>query len=94
MESLKKTKEETRVRILQIDFAMSFSCEYQNEIQSALRSRSSVLLFAAAVFWRYECEDYVICSDTKKGQENFLAFLNFFYSEMIKEIDEVSEEII
>lgn len=90
-----KDKKKDQVRILQIDFAMSFSCEYQNEIQSALWSRSSVLLFTAAVFWRNECETYVICSDTKNKDKNTIfAFLDFFYSEIIKESHEVSEEII
>lgn len=90
-----KDKKKDQVRILQIDFAMSFSCEYQNEIQSALWSRSSGLLFTAAVFWRNDCETYVICSDTKNKDKNTIfAFLDFFYSEIIKESHEVSEEII
>lgn len=54
-----------------------------------------MLLFTAAVFWRNECETYVICSDTKNKDKNTIfAFLDFFYSEMIKESHEVSEEII
>lgn len=74
---------------------MSFSCEYQNEIESALWSRSSVFLFTAAVFWRNECETYVIYSDTKnKHKYTIFAFLDFFYSEIIRESHEVSEEII
>ena len=48
------------VRILQVDFAMSFGCEYQNEIQSALWSRSSVMLFTAASFYKGNCQTYVI----------------------------------
>lgn len=80
-----KDKKKDQVRILQIDFVMSFSCEYQNEIQSALLSRSSVLLFTAAVFWRNECKTYVIYSDTKSKDKNTIfAFLDFFYSEIIK----------
>ena len=37
------------VRVLQMDFAMNYACEYQNEVQSALWSRESVMLFTAAV---------------------------------------------
>ena len=60
LQSLPEAQEHTRVkriqsdafeslkeanRILQIDFAMAYSCEYQDEIQSALWSRASVTLF-------------------------------------------------
>lgn len=45
-----KDKIDPESRIIQIDFAMSFSCEYQNEVQRALLSRATVLLFTAAVF--------------------------------------------
>ena len=39
--------ENLNVCALQIDFAMSYSCEYQNKIQSALWSRQSVMLLTA-----------------------------------------------
>lgn len=65
------------VRILQVDFAMSFGCEYQNEIQSALWSRSSVMLFTAASFYKGNCQTYVICSDTTaKDKDTIYVFLN------------------
>lgn len=35
--------------VLQVDFAMNYSCEWQNEIQSALWSRETVTLFTCAV---------------------------------------------
>lgn len=90
-----KDKKNVAVRILQIDFAMSFSCEYQNEIQSALWSRTSVLLFTAAVFCGENCKTYVICSDTKnKDKDTIFVFLDFFYREIIKENPEISEEVI
>lgn len=88
-------KKNVAVRILQIDFAMSFSSEYQNEIQSALWSRTSVLLFTAAVFCGENCKTYVICSDTKnKDKDTIFVFLDFFYSEIIKETPGISEEVI
>ncbi|KAF2896563.1 hypothetical protein ILUMI_09613 [Ignelater luminosus] len=48
------------IRILQIDFAMSYSCEYQNEVQRALWARSSVTLFTAASFFNNEYDGGVI----------------------------------
>ncbi|XP_048583778.1 uncharacterized protein LOC125563079 [Nematostella vectensis] len=47
--------------ILQIDFAMAYSCEYQDEVQSALWSRASVTLFTAAVFYKETTKTYLIC---------------------------------
>jgi hypothetical protein len=38
-------KNDQNCSMLQIDFAMSYTCEFQNEIQSALWSRQSVNLF-------------------------------------------------
>ena len=46
-EKLKETN-----RILEIDFAITYSCEYQDEIPSALWSRANVTLFTAAVFYK------------------------------------------
>lgn len=72
-------------RILQVDFARSFSCEYQNEIQSALWSRTSVLLFTAAVFYKGECKTYLICSDCQSKDKNTVfVFIDFLYDEIIR----------
>ena len=38
----------SKARVLEMDFAMNYSCEYQNEVQSALWSRGSIMLFTAA----------------------------------------------
>ncbi|KAF2888347.1 hypothetical protein ILUMI_17826 [Ignelater luminosus] len=68
------------VRILQIDFAMSYSCEYQNEVQSALWARSSVTLFTAASFFNNKCKSYVICSDChSKDKDTVFVFVNHIY---------------
>lgn len=80
-----KDKKEESTRILQIDFAMSFGCEYQNEVQSALWSRSSVLLFTAAVFQRGKCQTYLICSDTShKDKDTIFVFIEFLYEEIFR----------
>lgn len=75
-----KDKNNERVRILQMDFAMNFSCEYQNEVQSALWSRGSVTLFTAAAMHKGSCQTYLICSDTKEKEKNTVAaFVNHLY---------------
>lgn len=62
-EELQNDKRDPNVRFLQLDFA---SCEFQNEIQSALWSRNSVTLFTAAKFSQDNCPTFLICSDTKE----------------------------
>lgn len=91
-----KDKLNENVRILQIDFAMSFGCEYQNEIQSALWSRTSVLLFTAASFYKGKCQTYLICSDSSsKDKDTVLVFLNVLFDLLNKENEDLpSAEII
>lgn len=81
-----KDKSLSHKRVLQMDFAMSFSCEYQNEIQSALWSRNTVLLFTAATFFRDECQTYLICSDSPdKGKNTIYAFVKKLYQTIPKD---------
>ena len=64
-------------RVLQIDFAVSYSCEYQNEIQSALWSRESVTLFTAAM----TCKTFLIVSESRdKGKDTVAVFIDFLYN--------------
>ena len=49
-------KKRENVRVLQIDFAMNYSCEYQVEVQSALWSRASITLFTAAAITKDSCQ--------------------------------------
>ena len=44
-------KAKANVGITQIDFAMAYSCEYQNEIQSAFWTRATTNLFPLARFF-------------------------------------------
>ena len=86
-----KDKNNEAVRILQMDFAMNFSCEYQNEVQSALWSRGSVTLFTAAAMHKGNCQTYVICSDTKDKEKNSVtAFVKHLYD---KELTPLSSEM-
>lgn len=67
-------------RVLQIDFAMAYSCEYQNKVQSALWSRASVQLFTAAGFFNGKCSSFIICSDAKdKGKDTVCALILTLY---------------
>lgn len=102
LQSLPQAQEHTRVkriqsnafeslkeanRILQIDFAMAYSCEYQDEIQSALWSRASVTLFTAAVFYQETTKTYLICSNTKdKGKDTVYTFINRLYEHIVKDV--------
>ncbi|GBM13664.1 hypothetical protein AVEN_148187-1 [Araneus ventricosus] len=63
--------------VLQVDFAMSYSCEWQNEIQSALWSRENVTLFTSALFENNQkTHCYLIVSDTKdKSKLSVSAFI-------------------
>ena len=72
--------EDDEARILQIDFAMNYSCEYQNEVQSVLWRRGSVMLFTAAVTYKDTCKTYLICSNScDKGKNTIAVFLSTLY---------------
>ncbi|KAJ8038387.1 hypothetical protein HOLleu_15805 [Holothuria leucospilota] len=74
--SFEEKKKENKV--IQMDFAMSYSCEYQNEIQSALWSRDSVTLFTAAIFSGGRCETHLIVSNTSdKGKDSVYTFAKY-----------------
>ena len=67
--------------MLQTDFAVSYSCEYQNEIQSALWSHESVMLFTAAMAYKAECKTFLIVSDSRdKGKGTVAVFTDFLYN--------------
>lgn len=48
--TFKKGKLEPNCKLLQVDSAMAYNCEYQNEIQSALWSCRSVNIFRTATY--------------------------------------------
>lgn len=83
------------VRLLQVDFAMSYSCSYQNEIQSALWSRASVMLFTAAAFINGTCKTFVLCSDARnKDKDTVYVMLMKLYEMLNAEQVNIIEEII
>ena len=62
------------VFVLQIDFAMNYSCEYQYEVQSALWSRESVMLFMC----KLHCKIPLMVSDGRdKGKDTVAEFIDF-----------------
>lgn len=95
-DEFQKDKLNESVRILQVDFAMSFACEYQNEVQNALWLRTSVLLFTAASFYKGNCQTYLICSDANsKDKDALFVFLNKLFDLIHTENEDLpSAEII
>ena len=77
-EAFEKDKKRVDCHVLQIDFAMAYSCQYQNEIQSALWSRSSVNLFTAALYSKSQgCQPFLIVTDSQeKGKNCVFTFIN------------------
>ena len=62
--------------VLQVDFAMSYFCGWQNEIQFALWSRGNVTLFTCALFENNQMKCYLVGSDTKdKSKSSAAAFI-------------------
>ena len=81
-------------RVLEIDFAMAYSCEYQSEVQSALWSRASVTLFTAAVFYQGHCKTYLVCSDTKDKDKNAVfAFVTKLYERILIDVPKASPQV-
>jgi len=85
-----------KAQVLQVDFAMVYQCEYQDEIQSALWSRQSVTLFTVAVFYHGQTKSLVVCSDTKnKDKTTVMAFLFEVYDKYVEHAEDSNiEEII
>ena len=67
-------KAKANVGITQIDFAMAYSCEYQNEIQSALWTRATTNLFTLARFVNQEVTCYLFVLDNYKKDKSLLAY--------------------
>ena len=73
-------KAKANVGITQIDFAMAYSCEYQNEIQSALWTRATTNLFTLARFVNQEVTCHLFVLDNyKKDKDAIFACLQKLY---------------
>ena len=91
-----KDERECGVRVLQMDFAMNYTCEYENEVQSALWSRESVMLFTAAIILNGQVDTYIICSDSndKGSKYTVLALIAHLYDHILKEGPQADGEVI
>lgn len=76
------------------DFAMNYSCEYHNDMQSALWSCQNVMLYMTATTHKTNVNTHLICSDSKdKGKDCVCAFIHHLY-EQIKSNDTEVKELI
>ena len=72
---LQRTK---RGEILQCNFAMVYSCDYQNEVQNALWSWKCINLFTTALYSKSPvCQLFLIITDSQdKGKNSVFTFIN------------------
>jgi len=55
---------------------MNYSCEYQDELQSAFWSQASVTFFTAAIMHDETCQMFLVWSDTKVKPKDIAAVSN------------------
>ena len=85
------------VHVLQMDFAMAYECQYQNEVQSALWSRGSVILFIVAAMYKGQVQSFLICIDcNSKDKDTVLVFVEYLYENFLMKDGNMldTEEII
>ena len=68
---------------------MSYQCEWQDEVQSALWHRCSATLFTIAIYGNDVTSTALICSDTKsKDKTSTWAFLDHSYGILVNVSDD------
>ena len=73
---------------------MAYSCEFQNEVQSAFWSRGSVNLFTAATMYKVQTNTYLICTDCKNKDKNAIfVFVDYLYEKFIMKGEDVSDVV-
>ena len=78
--------------VLEIDFAMAYSCEYQSEVKSAPWTRASITLFTAAVFYQGNHKTCLVRSDTKDKNAVF-TFVTKLYDQIMIDVPKISPQI-
>ena len=74
-EAFEKDKSNPDVTVCQCDFAMAYTCSYQNEIQSALWHRQSVNIFTVALYVKNQnCRSMAFATDCKDKGKNAVYF--------------------
>ena len=78
LQHLRRTKRRSDCDVLQCDFAMAYSYDYQNEVQNALWSRKCINLFTAALYSKSQvCQPLLIITDSQdKGKNSVFTFIN------------------
>ena len=86
-------KSEPNATVLQIDFAMSYTCEFQDEIQGVLWVRNNVNLLTAAFYHGDQpCKCLLIVTDsTNKYKESVYTFVKKLFT---SEKDRLKEKIM
>ena len=76
-DNFEQDKKDSKCHLLQVDFAMAYSCAYQNEVQSALWSCQTVNLFTAATYDTNGKEkSFLIVTDSQdKGKNSVFTFI-------------------
>lgn len=89
-QDFKKDQNTINVRSVNFDFAMNFSVEGQSEVQSALWSRASIVLFTVVENFNRESKKYIICSDnTTKDKNAIFAFIETLYGTKFIDVNDV-----
>ena len=91
-ESFHKDQHDTNLRIINVDFAMNFAAEGQEEIQSALCA--SIVLFTVAIQLNRDSQLVLLASDCKaKDKNTVFAYLDYVFNNIVdaknKEIKDV-----
>ena len=72
---LETDKININARVLQMNFAIAYVCEDQNEIQSALWSMGNIKLFTAASVNNGHKKPFLICTNCKRKDKELSLFL-------------------
>ena len=69
-------KKRSNCHVLQHDFAMAYSYDYQNEVQSALWFRKCINLLTAALYSKSQvCQPFLIIRDSQDKGKKFCLYL-------------------
>ena len=67
---------------------------YQSEVKSAPRSRASITLFTAAVFYQSNNKTYLVRSNTKDKDKNVVfTFVTKLYDQIMIDVPKVSPQV-
>ena len=83
------------VRVLHIDYAMSYQCELKREIMGVLWTRGKVNILTAAVYHNDEVKTYAFVTDYPgKDKYSTIFFLKHMYAVELLQDTDIDKEII